>query len=97
MLRKRTISPRYRWWFIIDEYNKDTDDEYNKDAGDDDDAADDDDDAFVDDHDDDDEKGDDDDDDAIWLPLYSIHGSNQVSDQLHSTCRSFPQSSSSSS
>ena len=64
---------------------------------DDDDADDDDvdDDAFYDDHDDDDEDGDDDDDDAIWLPLYSIHGSNQVSDQLHSTCRSFPQSSSS--
>ena len=50
-----------------------------------------------DDDDDDDGDDDDDDDDAGWLPLYSIHGSNQVWDQLHPTCFSFPQSSSSSS
>ena len=48
-----------------------------------------------DDDDDDDGDDDDDDDDAGWLPLYSIHGSNQVWDQLHPTCFSFPQSSSS--
>ena len=38
---------------------------------------------------------DDDGDDAIWLALYSIHGSNQVWDQLQATCSSFPQSPSS--